>query len=104
MRINRSELTIDLDTGGFWVSTRVITGWYARRKVSILIMGDEDSAIRVEKLDGRDPTDAVADEDGDAILISTPKGRNWFWREWVRGTNGRERGQSWTAPTVLTQT
>jgi len=28
---------------------------------------------------------ALADYDGDAILISTPAGRNWYWREWQRG-------------------
>jgi predicted phage terminase large subunit-like protein len=45
-----------------------------------------DEAARVAEETWTDvvlPT--LADYDGDAILISTPKGRNWFWREWQRG-------------------
>lgn len=49
-------------------------------------------------------TDAImptlADHDGRAILISTPKGKNWFWKEWVRGQEGRPDVISWQAPTA----
>lgn len=40
----------------------------------------------------------LADNDGDAIIISTPKGRNWFWDEWRRGKADMEYAASWTAP------
>lgn len=40
----------------------------------------------------------LADVNGDALLISTPKGRNWFWREWVRGQERSAEVASWTAP------
>lgn len=42
----------------------------------------------------------LADYDGRAILISTPKGKNWFWREWQRGQEGRADIKSWQAPTA----
>jgi hypothetical protein len=41
----------------------------------------------------------LADFDGSAILISTPKGKNWFWQEWVRGQDKNRDVASWQAPT-----
>lgn len=47
-------------------------------------------------------TDAImptlADYDGDAILISTPKGKNWFWLEWLKGQEMSNEYASWHAP------
>lgn len=42
---------------------------------------------------------SLADADGDAIIPSTPAGRNWFWREWQEGA-ARMDGQlaAFTAP------
>lgn len=63
-----------------------------------LVVVDEAARIGED-----DYTDAIqptlADADGDAILISTPNGKNWFWKEWVRGQEGRGDLQSWQAPT-----
>lgn len=51
---------------------------------------------------------ALADRLGQAMMISTPKGRNWFWRAWMRG-GGEEahpqveqvgEWQSWQLPTA----
>lgn len=43
----------------------------------------------------------LADYSGDAILISTPMGRNWFWREWERGKAQMDAAQaSFTAPST----
>ena len=56
------------------------------------------------KLDEYAWTDAImptlADYDGEAVLISTPRGRNWFWREWVTGIDDNGYQKSWTAPTL----
>lgn len=60
-----------------------------------------DEAARIAEGDFSDaimPT--LADADGDAILISTPNGKNWFWKEWMRGQEGREDIKSWQAPTA----
>ena len=43
---------------------------------------------------------ALTDRQGRALFISTPKGRNWFWRLWQRGTNeGDDEWQAWRFPT-----
>ena len=43
---------------------------------------------------------ALSDRQGKALFISTPKGRNWFWENYMRGVNGEEGWQSWTFPTA----
>jgi len=40
----------------------------------------------------------LADYDGIALCISTPKGKNWFWREWIRGQRGEPGYASFRAP------
>lgn len=95
---NKSERIIEFGNGGF---------------LGIFSADNEDS-IRSESFDlaildeaARIPetawTDAImptlADSDGDAILISTPRGQNWFFTEFQRGISGDNKLQkSWTAP------
>lgn len=43
---------------------------------------------------------ALSDRLGLALFISTPKGRNWFWRVWQRGQSDAEDWASWRFPTV----
>ena len=43
---------------------------------------------------------ALSDRLGHALFISTPKGRNWFWRAWVRGQEPDSGWCSWQFPTV----
>src|SRR4029077_1436162 len=44
---------------------------------------------------------ALADFSGKAILISTPKGQNWFHREYLRGLDpASETHKSWRAPSA----
>jgi len=40
----------------------------------------------------------LADYDGIALCISTPKGKNWFWREWARGQRGEPGYGAFRAP------
>uniref|UniRef100_A0A6M3KQH2 Putative terminase n=1 Tax=viral metagenome TaxID=1070528 RepID=A0A6M3KQH2_9ZZZZ len=43
---------------------------------------------------------ALSDRQGRALFISTPKGRNWFWRHWQRGYDGSDgEWKSWRFPT-----
>jgi len=42
---------------------------------------------------------ALSDRQGRALFISTPKGRNFFWRLWTRGNEGDGEWQSWRFPT-----
>lgn len=41
----------------------------------------------------------LIDKDGSALLISTPKGKGWFYEMWRRGQPGGDRDyESWNAP------
>lgn len=43
---------------------------------------------------------ALSDRQGRAMFISTPKGRNWFWRLWQRGMDDTQgEWRSWQFPT-----
>lgn len=42
---------------------------------------------------------ALSDRQGKAVFISTPKGRNWFWRLYQRGLAGEQGFASWQLPT-----
>jgi hypothetical protein len=42
---------------------------------------------------------ALSDRQGNAVFISTPKGRNWFWRIWMRAQSGEDGYEGWQLPT-----
>lgn len=42
---------------------------------------------------------ALSDKLGQAMFISTPKGRNWFWRLWTLGQGDSDDWRSWQFPT-----
>jgi len=43
---------------------------------------------------------ALSDREGRAMFISTPKGRNWFWRLWQRCQDGsQDEWRGWQLPT-----
>jgi hypothetical protein len=43
----------------------------------------------------------LADKQGGAMLISTPRGRNWFWKRWVAGQDpDNHEWASWTFPSA----
>jgi hypothetical protein len=58
---------------------------------------DEAGSMRPEAwTEAVQPT--LADTDGDAFLIGTPKARNWFYEEWLRGQSDGKLQKSWKAP------
>lgn len=40
----------------------------------------------------------LSDKGGRALIISTPRGRNWFYQVWQRGKGGNKAYQSWHFP------
>lgn len=40
----------------------------------------------------------LMDTKGEALIISTPRGHNWFWEMWKRGQEGRPGYASWRFP------
>ncbi len=96
-RTNRSERTIEFASGGFLAIYSADNPDSIRGEAFHLVILDEAAMISEEAwTDVIQPT--LADFDGDAILISTPKGRNWFWKEWQRGQTDGVTVKSWTAP------
>lgn len=43
---------------------------------------------------------ALSDRQGRAMFISTPKGRNWFWRAFMRGREDGGEWEAWRLPTA----
>jgi len=98
MMVNRSDRTIETRRGGFLAVYSGDNIDSIRGESFHLVVADEAARLPEDAW-----TDAIlptlADHDGDAVLISTPKGRNWFWREWMAGQEGRPDIKSWQAPT-----
>lgn len=99
VRANKQDLTLETKFGGY-------LGLYSGDNIDSLrgdffnlVVGDE--AARLTEYAVYDvimPT--LADFDGDLLLISTPKGKNWFFREWSLGQQMNDDVvKSWTAPT-----
>ena len=99
MTVSRSDKTITTKNGG-------LLGIYSgdnidsiRGEAFHVVVVDEASRITQEAYqDAIMPT--LADYDGDTILISTPRGKNWFYHEWLRGQSGDPNEiMAWQAPT-----
>lgn len=100
-RIDKSETErrITYPTGG-WVQVRSADNPDSLRGEGLdLVVLDECAFIREEAWTAA-LRPALSDRQGKAIFISTPKGRNWFWRIWQRGQAGEEGWQSWWFPTA----
>jgi hypothetical protein len=98
MDISKAERVITTDAGGFFGIYSADNIDAIRSEAFNLIVGDEAARIPEEGWnDAVRPT--LADADGDEILISTPKGKNWFYYEFMRGQVEEHGYKSWTAPT-----
>jgi hypothetical protein len=97
LAVQRSERSIEFPSGG-WLGV-----YTADNPVGIL--GEAFDLVIVEEAARIAPDvwaetlmPTLADRDGRALLISTPRGRNWFWQEYQRGLgDGREQA-SFSAP------
>ena len=96
--VNKTERTIETHRGGF-------LGIYSGDNIDS-IRGEAFNLVVLDeaaRLPENAWTDAImptlADYDGNGVLISTPKGRNWFYAEWIRGLKRTEEHASWQAPT-----
>lgn len=101
-RSNATEKRVELITGGsieFWSLTDEDAG-RSRKYARVVI----DEAAKVKKLEEAwnaaiRPT--LTDLKGDADFLSTPKGRDFFWRAWTWGQDPHEKDwASWQLPTV----
>lgn len=95
---SETDRRVTFPTGG-WVQVRSADNPDSLRGEGLdLVVLDECAFIREEAWTASlRPT--LSDRQGNALFISTPKGRNWFWRAWLRGQQGEEGWQSWWFPT-----
>lgn len=96
--INKSDRVITTSRGGFFAVysgeniDAMLGEWFH------LVINDEAARLSEQaRYDVIEPT--VADYDGEIIDISTPKGKNWFWREYIKGQGGGVEAASFHAPT-----
>lgn len=98
VRVNRTERIAEFPSGG-WIGVYTADNDVTMRGESFdLVIGDEAAQYKPETYsDVIMPT--LADRDGRCVLISTPKGKNWFWREFVNArADGKDR-MAFQAPT-----
>ena len=99
LRVNRTERVIEFPSGGLLSIYSADNDVALRGEAFDLVIVDEAARVREETYtDVLLPT--LADRDGRMLLISTPKGRNWFWVEWMRGQGNHSDIASWTAPSA----
>lgn len=96
-KLNKADRHVELWNGGF---LGIYTGANAdamRGEWFHLVVVDEAAKVPESVIEEVvEPT--LADVDGELIAISTPRGKNWFYRMWQRGTEDGQYVASWTAP------
>jgi len=99
VEVHRTDRTIQFLGGGFLGVYSMDNEDSIRGEAFHLVIVDEAARIPESAwTDAIMPT--LADYDGRAFLISTPKGKNWFWQEWLCGQEGRGDIASWQSPTA----
>jgi hypothetical protein len=97
--MNRTERTVSFKGAGWAGVYSADNDVGLRGEAFDVVIVDEAAMIREETYtDVLLPT--LADRDGRILLISTPKGRNWFWREWVKGRRGDDGIAAFQAPSA----
>lgn len=97
-QFHKAEMTVSFPTGGRIVFRSLDNPDNARGHTCDFVLvdeaGDVDALAWYEVL-----RPMLIDTGGSAWIVGTPKGRNWFWREWLAAKE-REDSRSWQAPTV----
>lgn len=97
--ISESERRISYPTGG-WVQVRSADNPDSLRGDGLDLVVIDEAAFVSEEAWSEALRPALADRRGKALIISTPKGRNWFWRAYQMGQDpSRGEWRSWQAPT-----
>jgi hypothetical protein len=97
--VNKTERTIEFSNGGFMGIFSADNEDSIRGEAFHLAILDEAARMSPTAwTDAIQPT--LADYEGDAIIISTPKGMNWFYTEWARGNEDGKYQVSFRAPSA----
>lgn len=96
---HRGDRSIDFPNGGF-VQVRSADDPDSLRGEGLDFVVLDECAFIAEAAWAEALRPALSDRLGRALFISTPKGRNWFWRLWVKGQDeNNEEWRSWRFPT-----
>lgn len=99
LKINRTERVIEFPSGGWLGVYSGDNDVSLRGDAFDLVIADE--AARLSETTYTDvilPT--LADRDGTCFLISTPRGRNWFFLEFVKAQGDGTQAAAFTAPST----
>lgn len=96
--VRRGDLMVELPGGGS-VQVRSADDPQSLRGEGLSLAVMDECAFMAEAAWTEALRPALSDRHGGALFISTPKGRNWFWRLWVRGQEPGTEWQSWRFPT-----
>ena len=90
--VNRADRTVEFPGGG-WLGVYTADNDVSLRGEAFdFVIVDEAARIAEETYsDVILPT--LADRDGRCLLISTPRGHDWFWREWTKAQADGVRAQ-----------
>ncbi len=86
--------------GGGWIQVRSADNPDSLRGEGLDLAVFDECAFQVEEAWTEAVRPALSDRKGKALFISTPQGRNWFWRLWARGQEDTAGDwASWQFPT-----
>jgi hypothetical protein len=96
--LNRADRIIEFPNGGGLSIYSADSADSMRSEAFHLVIVDEAARVAQDMYtDVIQPT--LADYDGDLILISSPRGKNWFYHEYVAALGDGQRMAAWHAPT-----
>ena len=96
-RVRQAEHTVTFPNGGRLTVFSGDNDVTMRGEAFDFVIIDEAARIREETFsDVLLPT--LADRNGRMIAISTPQGRNWFWRQFMAGMIPNDTNKSFSAP------
>lgn len=97
--VHQAELSITLPGGGE-IQVRSADNPDGLRGEGLDFVVMDECAFILEEAWQESLRPALSDRAGRALFISTPKGRNWFWRLWQRCVDPAEtEWQGWQLPT-----
>jgi len=96
---SESERRMTLPGGG-WVQVKSAHDPDSLRGEGLDLVVFDECAFARERAWSEALRPALSDRQGKALFISTPKGRNWFWRLWQRGQGDNAEWRSWQFPTA----
>ena len=97
-KLNRAERYAEMWNGGFLGIYTADNPDAMRGEWFHLVVVDEAARVPEAVIEEVvEPT--LADADGEMVAISTPRGKNWFYRLWRRGVEDGEYVKGWIAPT-----